>query len=63
MGQELCGLDSADRVSYQAPEFLALFVGNRGAQILNLDHSLADENDLSVTQLDGQLGKRMSRGH
>jgi hypothetical protein len=45
--QELGGLDSSDRVLYQATEFIALFVGDGGAQVLNLDQTLADEHDLS----------------
>jgi len=45
--QELCGFDSLDRVPYQATELLALPVGNRGSQVLNLDLPFADEYDLS----------------
>src|ERR1017187_1374005 len=46
VGQELCGLDSADRVLYQAAEFLALLLGNRGAQVLNLGYPFPNENHL-----------------
>jgi hypothetical protein len=44
--QELCRLDSPDRVLYQATEFLALLVGDGGLQVLNLYQMLADEDDL-----------------
>jgi hypothetical protein len=47
----LCGRKSADsirdRVFHQATKFLALLVGDRGSQVLNLDQSFADEYDLS----------------
>jgi hypothetical protein len=46
MRQELCGLDSSDGVLDQAPELLALLVGDGGAQVLNLDQRFADEYDL-----------------
>jgi hypothetical protein len=45
--QEIGRLDSADRTLYQPAEFLALLVGDRGLQILNLQQSLANEYDLS----------------
>ena len=47
MRQELCGLDPPDCVLYQAAKFLALLVGDGSLQILNFDHSLANENHLS----------------
>jgi hypothetical protein len=46
MRQELCGLDSLDRVSYQATEFLALIVGNGGLQVLHLHKPFPNEHDL-----------------
>ena len=47
----LCGRNWADsilsdRVLDQVAEFLALLVGDRGAQVLDLDQSLAHEDDL-----------------
>src|ERR1019366_1433563 len=47
VGKELRGLDSSDRVLDQAAEFFALLIGNGGAQVLNLDQPLANENYLS----------------
>jgi hypothetical protein len=44
--QELGGLNSSDCVFRQVSKLLALFVAYRGAQVLNLDQSLADEHDL-----------------
>jgi len=44
--QELGGLDSRDRVFCQLAEFTALFVGYGGAEVLNLNQPLANENDL-----------------
>jgi hypothetical protein len=38
--------DSADRALYQAAKLLALFVGDDGAQILNFEQALGDEDDL-----------------
>src|SRR5207302_5069994 len=46
VGQELGGLDPANRVFHELAEFLTLFVGNRGSQVLHLDQPLADEYDL-----------------
>ena len=46
MRQELCGLDSSDRVLDQPSEFLSLVIGDRGVQILNLDQAFADKYDL-----------------
>jgi hypothetical protein len=46
MRQELCGLDSLDRVSYQATEFLALIIGNGGSQVLHLHKPFPNEHDL-----------------
>ena len=48
----LCGRNCADsnpRIvsSTKLPEFLALLVSDRGAKILDLDHSLSNEDDLS----------------
>jgi hypothetical protein len=37
--QEVCRLDSLDRVLDHIAKFLALLVGNDGSQILNLDQS------------------------
>jgi hypothetical protein len=46
----VCGkvrrLNPTDRAFHQAAKLLALFLANNGAQVLNLDQSLADENDL-----------------
>ena len=46
MRQEVRRLDSTDRVFDQVAKLLALFLGDGGAQVLNLDQALADENDL-----------------
>lgn len=46
MRQELRGLDPPDCVPYQAAKFLALLVGDGSLQMLNFDHSLANENHL-----------------
>jgi hypothetical protein len=51
VGQELGGLDAADRVFHELAEFLTLLVGNRGSQVLHLDQPLANEYDL------GNFGK------
>jgi hypothetical protein len=40
------GLDSSDRVFCQLAELATLFVGDYGAQVLNLNQSLADGDDL-----------------
>lgn len=37
VGQELGGLDTADRVFHELTEFLPLLVGNRGSRVLDLD--------------------------
>jgi hypothetical protein len=42
--QKVCRLDSPDRALHQAGKLPALFVGDRSAQILNLDEPFADEN-------------------
>src|ERR1035441_8852767 len=47
----LCDRKSADSIrrivpSTKVPEFLTLFVGDGGAQVLHLDQALADEHDL-----------------
>jgi len=44
--QKLGGLDPPDGVFDELAEFLALLVGDRGVQVLNLDQSLADEDHL-----------------
>jgi hypothetical protein len=44
--QKLCGLNSLNGVIYQTPEFLPLFIGDRGPQVLNLDQSFANEYHL-----------------
>jgi len=46
VGQELGGLDPVDRVFHELAEFLPLLVGNCSSQVLNLDHPLANEDDL-----------------
>ena len=46
MRQELCGLNSPDRVVNQPSEFLPLLFRDRGVQVLNLDQALANEYDL-----------------
>jgi hypothetical protein len=46
VGQELGGLDPSDRVVYQLTELLALMVGDRSSQVLNLCEALANENNL-----------------
>ncbi len=54
MGQEEPGLDPSDRVIDQGCELLPLFVRNRGPEVLNLDQTLAHENN---------LGHFVDRGH
>jgi len=44
--QKVRRLDSADCAFDQATKLLALFVGDGGAQVLNLDQALADKDDL-----------------
>jgi hypothetical protein len=44
--QKESGLDPLDRVLDQGYELLALFLGNRGVEVLNFDQPLADENNL-----------------
>src|ERR1039458_8639810 len=44
--QEVCGLNSSNRVLYQATEFLALLVSDRGAEVLNLHPAFANEYHL-----------------
>jgi len=39
-------LDATDRAFHETAKLLALFIGNGGAQVLHLDHALADEYDL-----------------
>ena len=46
MWQELGGLNSADGVFDQLAEFVTLFFGDRGSQVLNFDQPLANENNL-----------------
>ena len=46
MGRKVGRFDSADRAFHQTAKLLALFVGDRGAQVLNLDQALTDEDDL-----------------
>jgi hypothetical protein len=47
VSQEVARLDSSNRVFCQLAELAALFIGDCGAQILDLNQSLADEDDLS----------------
>jgi len=42
----LCGRKSAGSIRRKVAEVLALFLGDGGAQVLNLDQILADEHDL-----------------
>src|SRR5580704_18480595 len=44
--QKLGSFDSSDGVIDQLPKLIALFVGDGGAEVLNLDQALADEDDL-----------------
>src|ERR1700733_15554383 len=44
--QELRGLNSADGVIDQLAEFVTLFFGDRGSQVLNFNQPLTDENNL-----------------
>ena len=44
VGQELGGFDLADGRFDQLAKLLTLFVGDRGAEVLNLDHAFADED-------------------
>jgi hypothetical protein len=53
---ELAALDSLDRVLDQATKLPALFVGDGGSQVLDLDQSLAHEDDL------GDLGDARDPG-
>jgi hypothetical protein len=46
VGHELTGLDPLNRVFDQSAELLALFVGDGGSQVLDLNQSLAHEDDL-----------------
>ena len=46
MWQELRGLNSADGVIDQLAEFVTLFFGDRGSQVLNFNQPLTDENNL-----------------
>src|ERR1051326_4886946 len=46
VGQELRGLDSANRVVDQLPELLPLFVGNGRSEILNFREPLTNEYNL-----------------
>jgi len=46
VGQELCRLDPTYGVCHQLAKFVALFVGDRGAQVLDFDQSFAHEYDL-----------------
>ncbi len=46
VGQELGRLDPANRIGDQMAEFVALLVANGGAEVLDLDQSLAHEDDL-----------------
>ena len=46
MGQKLGSFDSSDSVIDQLTKLIALFVGDGGAEVLNLDQALADEDDL-----------------
>jgi hypothetical protein len=44
--QKVRRLDSPDRAFHQAAKLLALFVGDRGVEILHLDEPFTDEDDL-----------------
>ena len=46
MRQEQSGLDPSDCIVNQSRELLALFLGDRGPQVLNFNEPLADENNL-----------------
>src|SRR5579859_3882981 len=46
VGQELRGLDPADRVVNQLAELLALLLSDRGAEVLDFRQPLTDEHDL-----------------
>ena len=56
MGQEFGRFDPPDRVFDQTTELLALLVGDGGAEVLNLNQPLADEDDL------GDLGNACHPG-
>jgi hypothetical protein len=45
-GQEQSRLDPADRVFYQSFEVVPVFVGDGGLEVLHLNRTLADEDDL-----------------
>src|SRR5579864_2671418 len=46
VGQELSGLDPANRVVDQLAELLALLFGDSGAEVLDFREPLTDEHDL-----------------
>ena len=50
------GLNSLDRILRQLAEFTTLFIGNCGAQVLNLNQSLAYEDDLGDLRNSGHPG-------
>jgi hypothetical protein len=56
VGHELTGLDPLDRVLHQAAKLPSLFVGDGGLQVLDLDQSLAHEDDLGDVRDAGDPG-------
>ncbi len=50
MRQKFGGLDSTDRAFHQMSKLLPLFLGDRGAQVLNFDHTLTDEYHLGYVR-------------
>jgi hypothetical protein len=54
--QEVSGLDSSNRVFCQLTDLTALFIGNCCAQVLGLNQSLANKNNLSDLRNAGHPG-------
>ncbi len=50
MWQELGRLDPANRIGDQMAEFVALLVGDRGAEVLHLNQTLEDEEESYVEE-------------
>ncbi len=48
--QELGRLDPANRIGDQMAEFVALLVGDRGAEVLHLNQTLEDEEESYVEE-------------
>jgi len=46
VGQKLRRFDPANRIVHYVTEFLALFIGNCGLEVLNFDQALVHEHHL-----------------